>query len=85
MPDAVSSTPDIYPNPAKSLLRVRGPFSEKTIKIFDTSGKLVKEVEIFRFAQNDGLGEAKISLKEINSGIYFLRLGKETKKLLVVK
>jgi hypothetical protein len=27
----------------------------------------------------------KISLKGINPGIYFLRLGKETKKFLVVK
>jgi hypothetical protein len=75
----------IKPNPAKSVMRVCGPFSEKTIKIFDVSGKMIKEIEILRYAQNDGAGSTKISLKGINPGIYFLRLGKETKKFLVVK
>ena len=78
---------EIYPNPAKNVMRVRGPFSGKTIKIFDISGKMIKEIEILRSTQNDEKvrSEITISLKGINPGIYFLKLGKETKKFLVVK
>jgi hypothetical protein len=68
------------------------------IKIFDVSGKMIREIASatdLRFAsqsigtrsalRNDRVIETKISLKGINPGIYFLRVGKETKKFLVVK
>jgi hypothetical protein len=89
---------EVYPNPAKTVMRVRVPLSvkEKTeLKIYDVSGKLIKEIATpaSRFApqsigtrsalRNDS--ELKISLKGISPGIYFLRVGKETKKFLVVK
>jgi hypothetical protein len=77
-------TLEINPNPAKSVIRVRGPFSEKTVNVFDITGKLIKEIASAS-PRNDQTGEAKISLKGINPGVYFLRLGKETKKFLVVK
>jgi YVTN family beta-propeller protein len=78
---------EIHPNPAKNVLRVRVPLSVQEIKIFDVSGKLIKEIATSADwrKRNDGMGEIKISLKGINPGIYFLRLGKETKKFLVVK
>ena len=77
---------DIYPNPAKSVIRVRCPLSEKSIKIFDVLGKIVKEEKVIRLRRTqEHKQEVRISLKGINPGIYFLRLGKETKKLLVVK
>jgi hypothetical protein len=79
--NAISLTSEIYPNPVKGVLRLRGPFSEK-IKIFDVSGKLVKEKITCAKGYKQ---EITISLKGINPGIYFLRLGKETKKFLVVK
>ncbi|MDH5185986.1 MAG: T9SS type A sorting domain-containing protein, partial [candidate division WOR-3 bacterium] len=76
-------TPEIYPNPAKSVIRVRCPLSEKEnmiLKIFDVSGKLVKEVQ---FSQP----EAKISLKGISSGVYFLQFGTEkiAEKFIITK
>lgn len=82
-----SLTLEIYPNPMKSFLAIRllPTADRQTLKIFDLSGKLVKEIEILRSAQNDGMEETKISLKGINPGIYFLQLGKEPKKFLVVK
>jgi hypothetical protein len=78
--------PEIYPNPARSFLAVRLPQSadRQKLKIFDVSGKLV-------IVSNEVTGvqeykqKIRISLKGINPGIYFLRLGKETKKFLVVK
>ncbi len=48
LPLAMTNGVEIYPNPAKGVLRVRGPFSEKTIRIFDISGKMTKEIEIIR-------------------------------------
>jgi hypothetical protein len=91
--------PEIYPNPAKSFLNIRlSPTANRQeLKIFDVSGKVVREIATpaSRFAsqsigtrsalRNDGMREIKISLKGINPGIYFLRLGKETKKFAVVK
>ncbi|MEO0093010.1 MAG: T9SS type A sorting domain-containing protein, partial [candidate division WOR-3 bacterium] len=85
---------EIYPNPAKSVLAIRLPLSadRQAIKIFDVSGTMVREIEILRSAQNDrneGITrndrKIEISLKGINPGIYFLKLGNQTKKFLVVK
>jgi hypothetical protein len=50
------------------------------IKIFDVSGKMIRE-----FVPPSGKSEIKISLKGINPGVYFLQIGKETKKFLVAK
>jgi YVTN family beta-propeller protein len=80
----VNLTSEIYPNPVKSVMRVRVPLSVKEIKIFDVSGKLVKVVDDFTSAQGHKQ-EMIISLKGISPGIYFLRFGKQTKKFLVVK
>ena len=75
---------EVYPNPAKSVLRVRCPLPVKEIKIFDVSGKMIREIaSATMLPRNDDV--VKISLKGINPGIYFLRTGKETKKFLVVK
>jgi hypothetical protein len=76
----------IYPNPAKLYFTIRLPQTadRKEIKIFDVSGKLIKEIASPPKAdRNDS--EMIISLKGINPGIYFLRFGKETKKFLVIK
>lgn len=79
-------TQEIYPNPAGSYLAVRLPLSDdrQAIKIFDVSGKMIKEVGKVTSTQ-EHKGELIISLKGINPGIYFLRFGTETKKFLVVK
>jgi len=63
---------------------VRGPLSVKEIKIFDVSGNLAKVVNKVTNAQ-EHKQEVRISLEGIKQGIYILRLGKETKKFLVVK
>jgi hypothetical protein len=53
---------------------------EKEIEIFDVSGKLIREITLMGTGQ-----EIKIPLKGMNPGIYFLQLGKETKKFIVAK
>jgi hypothetical protein len=86
LPLAMTKGVEIHPNPAKSYLAVRLPLSvdRQELKIFDVSGKLVKEEDKVTSAQSHKQ-EVRISLKGISPGIYFLRLGKDTKKFLVVK
>jgi hypothetical protein len=55
------------------------------LKIFDVTGKLIREIASPHKADRNDRNEEIISLKGINPGIYFLRIGKETKKFLVVK
>uniref|UniRef100_A0A7C6ABG3 T9SS type A sorting domain-containing protein n=1 Tax=candidate division WOR-3 bacterium TaxID=2052148 RepID=A0A7C6ABG3_UNCW3 len=51
-----------------------------TLKLFDISGRMIREI-----ATPAGKSEIKIPLKGINPGIYFLQLGEESKKFLIVK
>jgi uncharacterized delta-60 repeat protein len=80
-PYASRLTPEIYPNPAKSVIRISGLWSMdqgQEIKIYDVSGQLIKEEEV-------STPEVTVSLKGVNPGIYFLRIGTTIKKFLVVK
>jgi hypothetical protein len=61
-----------------------GEDRRREIKIFDVSGKLVKVIDKVTSAQ-EHKQEMNISLKGINPGIYFLQVGKEVKKFLVVR
>ena len=83
--NALRKTLTIYPNPAKSVIRVRYPRTVNTIKIFDMSGKMIRAISLsdFRWTRNDA--EPEIPLKGINPGIYFLQLGAVIKKLLVFR
>ncbi|MEO0069169.1 MAG: SBBP repeat-containing protein [candidate division WOR-3 bacterium] len=77
----------VYPSPAKTVLTLWLSQSVERIEIFDVSGKLVGQTFLGK-NDNGGIGngwEVKISLKGINPGIYFLKVGKEVKKFQVVK
>jgi hypothetical protein len=71
---------DVYPNPASSEIRVHCPSSAAKANIYNVTGKVIKEVDIYNEYTN-------ISLKGINPGIYFLQIGNEavTKKLVITK
>jgi hypothetical protein len=79
----------LYPNPAVDFAQVDYQFSgnnqEVKIAIYNVLGLVVKEVELDRDDRS-----AKISLRELNSGLYMYQLlvdGKPvaTKKLIVRK
>jgi hypothetical protein len=73
----------IYPNPARTYFNIRLPLSadRSLIKIFDVSGKVVKE--ILRSAQNDNA--IRVPLNGIKNGVYFVKVGDEiVKEKLVV-
>lgn len=81
---------EISPNPVSSVLRVSCPLSVKELKIYDITGKLVKELE--------ARGEIRWDLRDENkrrvaNGIYFVELiadqGKENireiRKIVITK
>jgi hypothetical protein len=81
-----SQTFEVYPNPAKAFFVVRCPSSvnNQVLKMFDVSGKLVKEIASAT-PRNDKTAEMRVSLKGMSPGIYFVQAGRETKKLIVTK
>jgi hypothetical protein len=76
-------TPEIYPNPAKSFLAIRLPRTadRQVLKIYDVSGKLINKVT----STQENKEEMRISLKGINTGIYFMQLGTEIRKFLIIE
>jgi hypothetical protein len=79
-PDIKSISLTIFPNPAKSFLTLRCPLTayNQTLKLFDITGKLIKQVKIFR-------QEITVPLNGVKSGIYFVEVGSITKKLIVTR
>jgi hypothetical protein len=75
---------EIYPNPAKTYFTIRLPqiVDPTQIKIFDVSGKMVKEVRC-------KTQESRITLDGIKSGIYFISLQSQLntiiQRIVVVK
>ena len=71
----------LYPNPAKNHFSVNGALgSETTIQIFETNGKLVKQMsQVNEFNQFD--------ISELSSGIYIVNIFHKgevaTEKLMV--
>jgi hypothetical protein len=70
----------VYPNPAQSFLVVQSPFTSGSIKIFDISGQIVKKVSI----ENK---ETRILTTGIKSGVYFVKLDKESsiRKIIITQ
>jgi len=81
--NASHPTLEIFPNPAKTFFIIQLPLSanRKQIKIFDVTGKEVKEYVSM------GVGEMRISLDGIKSGIYFVKVNdnNELKKIIITK
>ncbi len=85
--NAKRSELEIFPNPTKTDIRLQmtdGRCKNIYLKIYDVCGKLVREEELRGFK-----GEARISLKGISAGVYFIKAeieGKEfIEKLVVTK
>ena len=74
----------IYPNPAKTFFIIHSPAVVQSVKIYDVLGKLIKAENWAEFKN-----EKQISLKNINPGVYFLKVNTEDtefiKKLIVTK
>jgi hypothetical protein len=86
MLNATGNMLEVYPNPAKSFFVIRIPsfIKSQTVKMFDVSGKLVKEITS-PSAHNAKVVEMRVSLDGIKNGVYFIKVGDEiVKEKLVV-
>ena len=65
----------IYPKPATGNITVSGAQGE-TVSIYTITGALIKQVQDISTVQN-------IDISELNSGLYIVRVGSITQKLVV--
>lgn len=74
--ESLNGTINIYPNPAKDIIHING-VQNQSVEIFNSLGKLVLD----KYISNEGT----ISLGNLPNGIYFLRVGKLNKKIVIKK
>ncbi|MDD4645151.1 MAG: exo-alpha-sialidase [Bacteroidales bacterium] len=79
--DIAQNNPDItiYPNPAEDFVNVAGTFPLNTpVEIYNVQGKLMSRVLV----QNPGT-PLRISVQQFPSGIYFLKIGEKSERIVV--
>ena len=64
----------IYPNPATTEFRVNAN-GDTNIKIFDMTGRCVKDVDV--------VDNATVDIKDLNTGVYFVNVNGRVEKLVV--
>lgn len=80
----VSATPPnrtdlrVFPNPTRNKLFVRTGLNESSARLYDTNGRLVAEVPLYT-------GSARFETTTIPTGIYFVRVGKVTRRVSVMR
>jgi len=75
----------IIPNPANEFIELQVTNYElrvKDIDFYNTFGQLVKSVS-FNGEMNENLFTQKISISDLSKGVYFVKIGNETTKLVV--
>ena len=77
--EIVNDLINVYPNPAndKLTIKIKGEFKTYSISIFDQLGKQVRSFE--------STGNTMVSTRELNEGIYFLRIGNPVGQVKVFK
>ena len=64
----------IYPNPASTEVKII-PNGDASVKIFDMTGRCVKDVNVTE--------NATIDIKDLNTGVYFVNVNGKVEKLVV--
>ena len=68
----------VYPNPASNYIVIENMEIGEAVQIFSVNGQLVKSFQI----ENDN---QQIAITDLASGIYFIKIGKVAKKLIISK
>ena len=70
----------VYPNPANNRLKISAVGdSNSSVDMYSSLGQLVKQIKL------DFNGEATIDVSNLNKGIYMIKIGKYTSKVMVSK
>lgn len=76
--EELSSTFNIYPNPASSEITITSQHNgDADVKIYDMTGRCVKEVHV------SNINNATINISDIEKGIYFINVNGKVEKLVV--
>ena len=70
---STSDSYTIYPNPAKAVLTISSQTKIETIRVFNTLGKLIKEMKLDTYHQ-------ELTISGFESGIYFIEIQSADKK-----
>jgi hypothetical protein len=76
--DYVNTTFTLYPNPATDNMLLRSDLIGEMVSIADVNGKLIFEVTIVTSAMH-------ISTTQLQDGIYFVRIGEHTERLVICR
>jgi hypothetical protein len=77
--DAGNASLSVYPNPAGSLLTVVHAGTADDLQMYDVTGRAVG---IFPNSGNPDNRETTLDISRLNPGVYFLRAGSETVKVI---
>lgn len=67
----------IYPNPASDFITIENLKPNSTLELFDNSGKMLKNIS------NNQSAKTEISIKDLPSGVYYLKInGQPTQKII---
>lgn len=67
----------IYPNPANGILHISSGIKSEEVQIFNSNGKLVKSLAL-------NSTQTTIDISSLKKGLYFINIGAESKKLIVL-
>ena len=65
-----SSSVLLYPNPSKDVLEIQFEFASAAVKIFDTQGKLIKQINNYSSA-------SPIAIQALKPGVYLVKIVKD--------
>jgi hypothetical protein len=68
----------IFPNPATNYITVEGIKEGELAQIFNVNGQLVKEFQMQSSSH-------RLTIDELPSGTYFVKMGEQVKKLIIAK
>lgn len=74
--DVTESSFEIYPNPAKSHLRISTSSLDSEITIYDLQGRVFKQIPLFD-------RETTLNTSSWSSGTYLIRIGNDTQKVII--
>jgi len=75
--DISKSKISVYPNPATDLIKIENLKPNASLELIDSSGKLIKSVS------NNKTSTTEINIKDLSSGIYYLKVdGQSVQKII---
>jgi len=71
---------EMYPNPARDFIVIASE-AKQSVQIYDLTGKIVFNPPLEKGAR--GINSHQINISQLEKGVYIVRVGKQTKKLII--